>query len=312
MSAPTALADTLLADRLAPRAADALRLPSAGAVTAPAPPSAVTAVANDVRLLPQAAGQQALPAAVAPPPGPAAAQALSATGLAISELLAQLPAPAGPVRGAAPLAADRAASAAALGRGLADALAGSGLFYESHLARAASGSFELATLRQEPQAAWGPRGAAAGRAGDAATDAPARQDDAPAGERRAEIVHPQARTLVAQQLDVLATGVFRWSGEAWPGVPMDWAVQEEATPDAAQDGDGAPARRWSTTFAVALPALGPVEVRLSLAGAQLRGRVAAAPAADAPLRAAQGELQLQLAGAGLKLPELAIVATGTP
>jgi len=43
----------------------------------------------------------------------------------------------------------------------------------------------------------------------------------------AELIHPQAATVVHQQLDLLATAVFRWSGQAWPQVPMDWSIQQE-------------------------------------------------------------------------------------
>lgn len=89
-----------------------------------------------------------------------------------------------------------------------------------------------------------------------------------------EVVHPQLLTTVHQQLDLLATAAFRWAGEAWPGVPMEWRIEEEDGRTAAGDEspDDAP-RRWSTQISLQLPLLGTVDVRLSVAGADVRATV---------------------------------------
>ena len=34
-------------------------------------------------------------------------------------------------------------------------------------------------------------------------------------------IHPATLPLVRQQLDLLATEQFRWTGEAWPGAKLD-------------------------------------------------------------------------------------------
>ncbi|VTU22537.1 Flagellar hook-length control protein FliK [Variovorax sp. PBL-H6] len=123
----------------------------------------------------------------------------------------------------------------------------------------------------------------------------------------AELIHPQAAIVVHQQLDLLATAVFRWSGQAWPEVPMDWSIQQEegrARDDTAQQHE---ARRWSTTVSLDLPRLGPVELRLTLAGAAVQAQVVAGHAATAGrLRAHGAALQERFDSAGLWLEQLRI------
>lgn len=133
-----------------------------------------------------------------------------------------------------------------------------------------------------------------------------------------EVIHPQTTALVHQQLDLLATTVFRWSGQAWPDVPMTWTVQPEAEqPDgdgqaaereAREDGAAVP-RRWVTTVSLALPRLGAVDLRLALMGEQVQARLAAGEASTlARLQRRGAELAPRLEAAGLQLQDLQITA----
>jgi hypothetical protein len=121
-------------------------------------------------------------------------------------------------------------------------------------------------------------------------------------------VHPDAVALVRQQLELLAVPVFRWGGEAWPGVPMAWEIQEEAPQERQSTDDGeAVERTWSTRLALTLPTLKDVEVRISLAGTALQVRLAASEGATRELLGdAQAELPERLRQLGLQLAGLHI------
>lgn len=122
-----------------------------------------------------------------------------------------------------------------------------------------------------------------------------------------ELIHPQAATVVHQQLDLLATAVFRWSGQAWPEVPMDWSIhqEEERSRDEAAPQDET--RRWSTAVSLDLPRLGPVELRLTLAGGAVQAQFVASQAATAGrLRAHGAALEQRFEAAGLRLEGLRV------
>lgn len=140
------------------------------------------------------------------------------------------------------------------------------------------------------------RHAAAAVASNAATPAQA-----------VEVIHPQAMSIVHQQLDLLATAVFRWSGEAWPGVAMNWTVEKEAADRSDEAlGDDNP-RRWSTTVSMSLPRLGVVDLRLSLAGPDLQARlVASEPGTVAALRADGDALVKRMEAAGFRMQDLQV------
>ena len=115
-----------------------------------------------------------------------------------------------------------------------------------------------------------------------------------------------------QQLELLATPVFRWGGEAWPGVPMDWEIREEEREDhkeerqAAADNEAVP-RTWSTRLALTLPTLRDVEVRISLAGTTLQVHLAARENATRDLLSeGRAELPKRLEELGLQLTGLQI------
>ncbi|WGT66301.1 flagellar hook-length control protein FliK [Variovorax paradoxus] len=150
--------------------------------------------------------------------------------------------------------------------------------------------------------------------GENGTSASSARTAAPAA-APAEMIHPQTVALVHQQLDLLATSVFRWSGQAWPNVPMEWSIHEEADEGADASGDqrseerNERPRRWSTTVSLALPKLGAVDLRLSLTGELVQARLAASETATlARLRSDSGELAPRLEAAGLRLQDLQITA----
>lgn len=129
----------------------------------------------------------------------------------------------------------------------------------------------------------------------------------------AEVIHPQALTLVHQQLDLLATAVFRWSGQAWPGVPMNWSIEEETSDRQAEPGTEAEPRRWSTTLSMSLPKLGEVDLRLSLAGQAVQARLSVRETNTATqLRAGGQTLARRLEAGGLQLQDLQVAAMEQP
>jgi len=128
-----------------------------------------------------------------------------------------------------------------------------------------------------------------------------------------EMIHPQSVALVHQQLDLLATSVFRWNGEAWPGVPMQWSIEQETEEREAHAGSEEAARPWSTTLSMHLPNLGMVDVRLSLAGSGVHARLKAAEAGTAALlRADSGALATRFEAIGLQLQDFQVSGTSAP
>lgn len=123
-----------------------------------------------------------------------------------------------------------------------------------------------------------------------------------------EVVHPQLVTTVHQQLDLLATAAFRWTGEAWPGVAMDWRIEEEGERHAAgeETPDDAP-RRWSTNVSLQLPHLGTVDVRLSVAGGDVRATVVSSSERSRALLAGDGRtLAARFDAADLRLEQFQV------
>ncbi|HQS31601.1 MAG: hypothetical protein B7X59_04255 [Polaromonas sp. 39-63-203] len=115
-------------------------------------------------------------------------------------------------------------------------------------------------------------------------------------------VHADAVALVRQQLELLAQPVFRWGGEAWPGTPMDWEIQQEPDERALADAGETPERSWSTRLALRLPELKDVEVRLSLLGSTLQLQLAASENGTVALLGNERhELPARFAALGLQL-----------
>ena len=397
----TGLSDALRAARLTPRL-DLLGLRPETTVGAPGAAVAVPKTANDVRLPSRAALDRLVPSGAsggevaAPPAGgapPSIDTRLSLAARVIGAVLADLQAAPGPVRGEAPLllpVARQGTNTAALAGTLAQTVADSGLFYESHLAEFAAGTRTLAQMAREPQARWAspvmvatttnttgqgvvaaatalavtdvatppaPNAAAQAPGADApeaTTAQPARviarseSAAAPAPDaarvqaayglsdpvpempaqraaesvraavdvtntpapRSAEVIHPQAVTVVHQQLDLLASAAFRWSGQAWPEVPMAWTIEEEPAESGTREGEPIEdegARRWSTTVSLVLPRLGEVDLRLSLSGPTVQAQLQAREHATvARLRGDAGRLAQRFEAVGLQLQQLQV------
>ncbi|MFS2033483.1 flagellar hook-length control protein FliK [Polaromonas sp. CT11-55] len=135
-------------------------------------------------------------------------------------------------------------------------------------------------------------------------------DSARAGHPAAAI-HPEALGLVRQQLDMLAQPVFRWSGEGWPGVPMDWEIRQEPEEgpgrQAGESGAQTTPAAWVTRMTLTLPRLGTVDVRLGLNGAALQLHLDASRVGTAAvLKQAADQLSRRLQSVGLALTDLRI------
>jgi hypothetical protein len=131
---------------------------------------------------------------------------------------------------------------------------------------------------------------------------------AAAASTHGDAVHPQLVTLVHQQLDLLATAAFRWSGEAWPGVPMDWRIDDEEAGRHAAERDAVDTeRRWSTRLSLQLPVLGTVDVRLSVSGSDVRATVVAPTEGTRARLAADGRaLAARFDAANLRLEQFQV------
>ena len=217
-----------------------------------------------------------------PPPA-----SLSQTGRMISQLLPDASRPNPPVTQGNPVLPAAPIDAKVLAQSLKEALSGSGLFYESHLAQWTSGARPLESIRAEPQnrmqTAFSPVAASAETALPAQpsvagpvdkvtieTASPPVADSGkssspPSGGQIA--IHHDALPIVRQQLETMETHQFFWNGQVWPGQDMQWQVKEDGEgPGASPDTPD----RWQSMIRIRLPALGEVEANLSLAGKGVR------------------------------------------
>ncbi|HZZ11006.1 MAG TPA: flagellar hook-length control protein FliK [Paraburkholderia sp.] len=128
----------------------------------------------------------------------------------------------------------------------------------------------------------------------------------------AAAVHPATIALVRQQLDLLATGQFRWTGEAWPGARLDWTIEQDGD-EWARSGGGAASEDdhpWRTRLTLSLPTLGTVDADLTLTGTKLIARVQANPDGAARLAQEGESLRQRLGAAGIELHGLTIREIG--
>lgn len=125
-------------------------------------------------------------------------------------------------------------------------------------------------------------------------------------------IHTATIPLVRQQLDVLATQQFRWTGEVWPGAKLDWTIEPERErrgPGGEASGDE-PQQAWRTRVTLALPTLGTVDADLVLTGNQLVVRVQASPGGAARLTSGGAAFGTRLQAAGIELTGLQIREIG--
>lgn len=128
----------------------------------------------------------------------------------------------------------------------------------------------------------------------------------------AAAVHPATVPLVRQQLDLLATGQFRWTGEAWPGAKLDWTIEQEGD-EWDRSGGGMASEEdqpWRTRLTLSLPTLGTVDADLTLTGSRLVARVQASPVGAARLSMQGEDFRQRLAAAGIELHGLTIREIG--
>ncbi|HEY0294260.1 MAG TPA: flagellar hook-length control protein FliK, partial [Bordetella sp.] len=116
-------------------------------------------------------------------------------------------------------------------------------------------------------------------------------------------IHPDATTLVRQQLDVLANQALAWQGQAWPGVEMEWEVER----DRSQGGEIIDDTHWATRLQLELPRLGLVQARLNLSGNQVILSLVA-PSSAGELNQNSEALRHRFAAAGLTLSQLSVDA----
>lgn len=207
----------------------------------------------------------------------AGTSAASSTATAASSVLSKSPIMQNPGAGAQQIAT-----------ALGEAMRGSGVFYESHIAAWAGGKRSLAEVKQEPQA----------RLAEQAARILASDADAP--QKIAANTVELAR-LVSQQLDTLEHQRVAWRGEAWPGQPMEWEVEQQPGQDAAGDSP-AEQKTWQSTVRFDMPNLGKVAATVYLQGDQLRIQVSADSGnTRAELKAQRRRLSESLEAAGVPL-----------
>lgn len=221
-----------------------------------------------------------------------------------------------------------------LAEALKQAVSESGLFYESHLAQWSNGERTLKQLLAEPQAKafellrqqleqQCPATAAdPGKNARQVLEArgpelmPQADKDRQQAERASQglgaglldgntqeldSMPATAKQLVQQQLQVLDQRQVVWQGQAWPGQPLRWEIEEDGQGRGGEEAD-AP-KIWRTRLHLTLPHLGSVEALISLMeGSRLEVgfRVKQSDTAT-KIRDAQPRLQAQLEAAGLEL-----------
>lgn len=246
------------------------------------------------------------------------------------------------VTGKVPLTSSPAALAAAEGApavaaAMQHALEFSGLFYESHLHELTNGTRSLSTLMHEPQAEWqAPEATLEAppnlpvphavspqlldrlrefvnsehtlndllselqtQAGNASiTDA-----DTISRIAKPDTMTPESIQLVSQQLHVLEQRQFVWQGELFPGLPMEWEVNEDASHDKPSSGEPV----WNSTVRFELPKLGCISATIRLVGQRVHVQIHAASENAATLLRIHGtELGEALRAAGAPLDSLSV------
>ena len=232
-----------------------------------------------------------------------------------------------PLNANQPIAAAPPESANDLVPLLKQAIAQSGMFYESHQAEWVEGRIPKTDLLQEPQ---GKHSSPAAFTAASASEQTARTVTAneiltnirPASENTAstaadaakpaslppgQTIAPQLQSLVQQQLEALATQNFSWQGQIWPGQEMRWEIDENAARNAQEDDDTAP--RWATRLRMTLPRLGEIDARIQLQGNQISLSMSAGTGETRDLMRASGTLlRGQLDDAGLTLTTMGVDA----
>ena len=214
---------------------------------------------------------------------------------------------------------------------LKQALAGSGMFYESHQSQWIAARLPTEALLAQPQGKLSPllaaqesipvhtaasdKGTVIGPAAPAAAGdhvalqgGPAQAGSTSLATQVAagnSIVAPDLVPLVQQQLEALATQNYVWQGQAWPGQPMQWEIIEEDAGRRTVDEASAP--QWQTRLTLTMPSLGEIKATLALSGNNIAVSLATANDSSASrLQSAGSELRRQLEASGLAINSLAV------
>lgn len=175
---------------------------------------------------------------------------------------------------------------------LKDALANSGLFYESHQAQWVSGERSTAQLLVEPQNQL-PDKPVAMPSADQSASSPAK-----AATDSTMPIAKELLPLVQQQLHTLENHQLTWVGQVWPGQQMQWEIQGQPEQRPRQQDE----RQWSTEMELALPKLGDVHAKLVFHQGGVKLNLQAAdPATVAMFNRAMPSLQSALADNNLPL-----------
>lgn len=195
---------------------------------------------------------------------------------------------------------------------LREAVARSGVFYESHQAQWLDGRATLDALLHEPQAKLPPGTSLAlpTRAmtqSNVSTQAPGLLTDD--GKQRVATSEPgqghDVTAILHKQLDTLATQQLSWQMQLWPGQQLDWQIDAPFDRDArATDGE---APEWRTRLRLILPRLGDVSAELAISGNRVSLRLQADGANHAEqLMLARPALARALEAAGLQLSQATV------
>lgn len=231
---------------------------------------------------------------------------------------------------------------------LQNALSASGLFYESHLHEWISGTRTTAELAREPQAQLGAslkppansgvqdaanvdlarlaagmreigegaqklvnliRDAQLHSGNTAATDA----DLIAPAQQALPTIEPEAARIINLQLNALEHQMVRWQGQLWPGMPMEWEVQEDKPEGDDTQAKGEAQSTWTSTVRFELPNLGGVSATVRLAGNRVHIQVdTETEDAATTVRAFSGLLADALEAAGAPLDSLSVKQHESP
>jgi hypothetical protein len=124
---------------------------------------------------------------------------------------------------------------------------------------------------------------------------------------RSEPVARESLPHVRQQLDLLDSRPFVWSGELWPGQTMRWEIEDNRERSEEQQ-DG---YTWATTIGLTLATIGPVHAELKLTKHGLRVSLSADDRTTVEaMKSALPELHQKLSEAGLVNPNIVVRERG--
>ncbi len=201
--------------------------------------------------------------------------------------------------GKTPLVAAPGASAPQIANALQNAVAFSGLFYESHVAQWAAGARPASDLLLEPPAKLNnaplttpatngqslpadTNGNDLGRlmsnvrewvGGERAltdllrtsqTSQADQNSAAPILSKQQDVSGSEGVKLISLQLDTLEQRRIMWQGELFPGQPLEWEISDDTPENKAEQSE--PEKSWNSTVRFTLPTLGSVSATIRLSG----------------------------------------------